>query len=146
MALTMNMIQALTAMAGDDFTWRGIGGTSRPASATRRGLRAYLYAVQGTRCADCGQYESNPAALEFCHVVSRGLSARTSDEGKGWTVGNLFLGHRVCPTTDGTVRGNKAQQMRGPVVLPEHLTRPDLVADWWPTVPELKRMAPAPVS
>lgn len=137
-------IQALVDLAGANFAWQGVGGTSRPASATRRGLRVFLYAAQGTRCADCGEREANPAALEFCHVVSRGLGAATSDEGKGWTPGNIFLGHRVCPSDP--MRGNKAQQMRGPVVWPEHVTRADLIMDWWPTVPELKRMAPAPAA
>lgn len=144
MALTHQTITALVALSGGPATgyaWQGVGGTSRFDAARRRGARAFLVAAQGGVCPDCGT-EVTEETGEFCHVVSRGLAARTSDEGKGWTAGNLFLGHRVCPATDGQARGNKAQQARGPVVLPEHLTAPEVVPspEDWPTAPELRRM------
>lgn len=145
--LTLDAVASLVALSGGPatrYSWQGVGGTSRPAAATRRGMRLFFYAAQDGLCADCGQALALDGPVgeraEFCHVVSRGLDADTSDQGKGWTEGNLFLGHRVCPTTGGESRGNKAQQARGAVVLPSHLLRPDLVPMTWPTVPTLKSM------
>lgn len=134
--LTNTLVASLHARAGAAFDWAGTK-SSRPPSTWRSALKAHLYAAQDGRCFDCGNSDVIES-LEFCHIVSRGNVA-TSDKGKGWVPGNIALGHRVCPC--GT-RGNKAQQMRGPIVLPEHITRPDLVAVEWPTPPTLKATYP----
>lgn len=131
--LTDSLVAHLVMLSGgmsERFAWRGVGGTSRPAAATRRGLRVFLTDVQEGTCPDCGL--ALDATAEFAHVVTRGLDAMHSDEGKGWTPGNIMLAHRAC---------NRMQQARGPVVLPEHLTRPDLVATEWLPVPVLKSLA-----
>ena len=146
--LTTSAIQAMVSMSGGEATrynWQGVPGCSRFDANRRLGSRrlgATLWlmdAQQGT-CPDCGTALDSTAPLgspervEFCHIVSRGLDASTSDEGRGWIPGNLFLGHRRC---------NRMQQARGPVVMPEHLTRPDLIpsADEWPTTPVLRSFA-----
>ena len=136
MGMTTESVAALVARAGTDYSWPERGCT-RPPSVWRSCLKRYLYAVQGGMCFDCGEV-ADLDSLEFCHVVSRGPVA-TSDKGRGWVEGNIALGHRVCAC--GT-RGNKAQQIRGPVVLPEHVTRPDIVADSWPSPPVLKATYP----
>jgi hypothetical protein len=149
--LTTTTIDAFTALSGGEATryaWQGVGGCSRfdanrKLGSRRQGARLFLFRAQRGLCPDCGLALDESA--EFCHIVSRGLDARTSDEGKGWLPGNLFLGHRVCPATDGTPRGNKAQQARGPVVRPEHLLRPDVIPapDEWPPTPILRALAKA---
>lgn len=144
--LLITTIAALVNLSGGEacrYSWRGVGGTSRFDVNRRHGARAFLYNYQDGRCADCGEHATEES-LEFCHIVSRGLDALTSDQGKGWTPGNLFLGHRACPTSyvrGVAERGNKAQQARGAVVLPEHITRPDLVPgpDAWPTASDMRR-------
>jgi hypothetical protein len=135
--LTDSLVAHLVMLSGgmsERFAWRGVGGTSRPAAATRRGLRVFLADVQEGLCPDCGTAleGSDKGTPEFAHVVTRGMDAMHSDEGKGWTPGNIMLAHRLC---------NRMQQARGPVVLPEHLTRPDLVATEWLPVPVLKSLA-----
>lgn len=138
--LTTTTITALVSLSGGEasrYNWQGVGGTSRfdcnrRLGSKRHGARIFLFRYQQGMCPDCGLALDSTA--EFCHVVSRGLDARTSDEGRGWTAGNLFLGHRAC---------NKLQQARGPVVMPAHLTRPDLVpaAIDWPDTPTLRAWA-----
>jgi hypothetical protein len=144
--LTTVAIEAFKSLAGPDYRWTGVGGCSRfdanrRLGSRREGARIFLRHYQDNTCPDCGQALSteplpfgDPEAVEFCHIVSRGLDARTSDEGKGWMYGNLFLGHRRC---------NRMQQARGPVVMPEHLSRPDLVPDAtdWPSTPVLRSYA-----
>lgn len=147
--LTHQTIDALVALSGgaaSRYSWNGVGGCSRfdanrRIGSRRKGATLFLFRAQDGLCPDCGTALDSTA--EFCHIVSRGLDARTSDEGKGWLPGNLFLGHRVCPNVDGTARGNKAQQARGPVVMPEHLLRPDVIpsGEEWPPTPVLRAMA-----
>lgn len=142
--LTNELVKNLTTLAtadgtDDTYSWRGVSGTSRPPSVWRYALRAHLYDGQGGVCFDCGE-PADIDELECCHIVSRGLNAAKSDEGKGWTPGNIALGHRLCPTDE--PRGNKAQQLKGPVVLPTHVKRPDVVVTEWPTVPVLKALYP----
>lgn len=151
--LTHQTISAFVAMSGGEaarYSWKGVGGCSRfdanaRLGSRRKGATLFLFRAQQGICPDCGDALTADNPGEFCHIVSRGLDARTSDEGKGWLPGNLFLGHRVCPQTDGTPRGNKAQQARGPVVLPEHLLRPDLIPapEDWPPTPVLRALAKA---
>ena len=147
--LTMETVNALVALSGGEatrYSWQGVGGwwrfdANRKLGSRRKGATLFLFRAQDGLCPDCGEALTADNPGEFCHIVSRGLDARTSDEGKGWLPGNLFLGHRVCPTRE--ARGNKAQQARGPVVLPEHLKRPDLIpaAEDWPPTPVLRAMA-----
>ena len=144
--LTDAAVAALVALSGGEasrYDWHGVPGCSRfdankRLGSRRAGARIFLRDYQEGLCPDCGLSLDNGDLIDFCHIVSRGLDAKHSDEGKGWVAGNLFLGHRAC---------NKAQQWRGPVVLPEHLTRPDLVADAseWPSTPVLRSYALAAV-
>jgi len=140
--LTVETVERFVALSGGEssrYSWQGVGGcarfdANRKLGSKRQGARLFLFRAQGGTCPDCGEALDDTA--EFCHIVSRGLDARTSDEGRGWLAGNLFLGHRVC---------NKAQQARGAVVLPEHLTRPDLIPspEEWPPTPVLRAEAKA---
>lgn len=150
--LTETAIAHLIGLSGGEATrynWQGVPGcarfdANRRLGSKRAGARIFLADYQHNTCPDCGVGfdldasdalpMGDPERVEFCHVVSRGLDAKTSDEGRGWMAGNLFLGHRRC---------NKLQQARGPVVMPEHLTRPDLIADAseWPSTPVLRSYA-----
>ena len=142
--LTAQTVSRFVALSGGEasrYSWQGVPGCSRfdansRLGSRRKGATLFLFRAQQGLCPDCGDALTADAPGEFCHIVSRGLDATTSDEGKGWMPGNLFLGHRVC---------NKRQQARGPVVLPEHLTRPDLVPspEDWPPTPVLRAMAKA---
>lgn len=147
--LTMSTVDAFVSLSGGNasrYAWHGVPGcarfdANRKLGSRRQGARLFLFRAQQGICPDCGLALDETA--EFCHIVSRGLDARTSDEGRGWLPGNLFLGHRVCPTRE--ARGNKEQQRRGPVVLPEHLLRPDVIPspEEWPPTPVLRAMAKA---
>lgn len=134
--LTIQTIASLADMAGDDFTWDGVVGSSRPGSAHRRGLAAWMDDAQGHMCAFCGEESS---ALEFCHIVTRGnkreadgtLTPRTSDTGLGWLPRNIARGCRPC---------NLDQLARGPIVQWERIARPDLIQGEWVAAPILRSM------
>lgn len=153
--LTDTIVSALVALSGGQacgYSWQGVGGTSRPPAYGRRGLRVLMdYAQQhlcpqcgaslsvcpncstmlpeSGQCRDCGVWQN----AEFAHVVSRGTNARHSDDGHGWTAGNIMLAHGGC---------NELQKSRGPVVRVADMARPDMVMVEWPPLRIMKANDP----
>jgi hypothetical protein len=129
--LTETLIANMADMAGPEFTWEGVRGSSRPPSAVKRGLAQYMDAIVQGCCFYCGETEGSPIdnGLEFCHIVSRGPGK--SDSGKGWIPGNIGRGHKSC---------NLIMEARGPVVPLSDIARPDLIPMEWLPAKELRML------
>jgi hypothetical protein len=119
--LTDSIIAENVALAGPDFTWAGVSGTSRVPNTVRKELRADLAARQGFICFVCG--DTLDGSAEFNHIVSRGPG------NKGWRVGNIAIGHSAC---------NTRCKDAGPVVTLAQIARPDVVPMEWTPFPVLK--------
>jgi hypothetical protein len=135
MALTAARHAELVLIAGPDYTYPGVRGSSRPGSDVRTELRADLVERQGNLCPVCGD------ALRFAqfnHVVSRGNKVKG---GLGHMPENLFAGCATCNldcalrfgevTEDGMVKD-------GGVIPFEHFARPDLIPSEWTPFPILR--------
>lgn len=160
--LTTEHIEGLVQMAGwetDPATGRkvltyawNVPGCSRPASTkgkgnARRGACAWLASAQGGLCTDCGEAldmsvmdQYAEGYVETSHIVAGGMEGGRLTSAKGWMIGNLMACHRECPSAP-SQRGNRAQYRRGPVVLPQHLLRPDLVFTGQSPYPSMGRFA-----
>ena len=124
MDYTVADMEGFAALAGEDLSWTMSKGGHRPTGAKgfRAALREDIAVRQGGICPECGEPLDETA--EFCHLVARGKGLR------GWFPRNIMVGHALC---------NEAQKIRGAVVHPDTLARPDLVPDEWTPFPILKR-------
>lgn len=121
--ITASDVDRFTAMAGPDFLWAGVRGSSRPASDVRTALREDLKARQGGLCFACGEALGDEG--EFCHIVSRGPKRL------GWMPGNIGIGHAVC---------NERQKLSGEIVPVSDMVRPDVVPTEWTPFPILRKI------
>lgn len=122
MALTHTTHTMLVAMAGSTYDWATTPG-HRPTSDVRQGLRMWLAAMQGDRCAACG--DTLGEGWELSHVVSGGAAR------KGFVPGNIFAGCRAC---------NEIDAENGPVIAFNSILFANLIPTEWPATTVLRDM------
>lgn len=89
-------------LAGDDFSWSAVRGTSRPAGGTdMQGYRVWLWKQQEGLCAACGESLAITEG-EVAHVVSNHGSP---SKGRGYVAGNAYMSHDTCNADDWDVFG-----------------------------------------
>ncbi len=134
MSLTALSHAALVTLAGPDYTYPGVSGSSRPPASYRKALRADLLARQGGICPVCGD---EAEAAQFNHVVSRGPGVL------GFMPLNVFAGCAVCnlrcAVRFGTV-DDEGRVLDGGIIPLSAFARPDLIPGEWAPVPMLKAL------
>lgn len=134
MALTQADIERFAALAGPDFAWNGVKGTSRPAADVRTQLRLWLVKAQDGICPVCGD-DMAGRAVEFNHVVARGPMV------KGFTSGNVFAGCASCNAATKPLYDETGALISGIEILPLfHFARPDVIPNEWPAFPYLRSL------
>ena len=102
---------------------------ARPSSSRRRGLRNYLYVMQGGVCVRCGEsmsWDGHASNRAVCaHLVNACQTGPSGSDGKNWVAGNITAQCESCNTSDR--RANPSGD-----VTPDMLARPDLVVMEWP--------------